>query len=476
MEEMRKSSIKIASIVRWSILFVVLVIILWVFFTHFFQDTSKSGTTLYTCPMHPTYTSTQMGECPICGMSLVPVTQTQKDISENPNNKPINSNTNKELDSNSSPVYTCPMHPDVISDKEGRCPICNMKLVKKEDSSMSHPTGHTAKEEGINIHIADNRLNLIGITYTEVKRKEIEDYINVFGSIVYDDAKKTRLHIRTSGFIEKIYKREGDFVNIGERLFSIYSPEIFQTEEEYVNLINRQDIASQYELIRSIEEKFKLLNVPAEEVSRLRREKKAVEYIDMLSPVKGYITKKLVLEKEFITHSTPLFEIIDTSTVFLVLSVFEENLLSIKPNADIVFVPESIPDLEFRGKIGIIYPSFKEGLRVGIVRVILKNPNNLLKAGMFGMTKIILGKRNTLLLNRDAIVFGGENYYVFKVVEQNMFEKRVIKIGKRYNDEYEILNGLSEGDKVVLNGNFLLDSESSIQSAYNKTSTETHKH
>jgi Cu(I)/Ag(I) efflux system membrane fusion protein len=163
------------------------------------------------------------------------------------------------------------------------------------------------------------------------------------------------------------------------------------------------------------------------------------------------------------------------SRVFLILGVFEKDASLLKKADSVIFYPEAYPDRQYKGSIDFIYPQLKDGLRLLKVRVIIKNEDHLLKVGMYGKCLIEAGKRKVLTVHRNAVVFSGEDNYVFKVIGDGMFERQKVDVGKRYGDLIEIKAGLKEGDRVVLNGNFLIDSESSIQNAFSSKGDEPHK-
>lgn len=467
-------SIKIASIIRWSIFGTVFLLSIYVSINYLLLKDKDPGGVLYTCPMHPSYISKQIGECPICGMTLVP----KSDVKQK-KNPDIEVDRNKETTKNMDrDLFTCPMHPEIVSEQEGRCPICNMKLVKTDKAhypSIKSTKGHLMSGDSMKdevrdeIHIPIERLNRIGITYTEVMEKEVDEQLNTYGFISFDDSKRRKIHLRTGGFVEEVYKREGEYIKKGERLIKIYSPEIYQVEEEYISALkSNTDSSYNQDLLRAIERKLILLSVDLSEIERLKSEKKASEYIIITSDISGFVTKKNVFGKEYITPTTELFEIVDTSSVFLNLTIFERDLPKIKRGYEVVFFPESSQNLHFKGRIDFINPYFENGLRIIKARAIIKNEQNFLKEGQFGKASILVGRSKKLLLKRDAIIFAGNKNYVFKVIGDGLFEKREIKTGMKYEDYYEIINGLKNQDRVVLNGNFLIDSESSIQSSFEK--------
>jgi multidrug efflux pump subunit AcrA (membrane-fusion protein) len=481
MDTLNTKHIKIASIIRWGIFFVLFLLTIYVFFSYIIFAKTDNRESVYTCPMHPTYISNSPGECPICGMTLVPVEKTKtRDKSmekEREAQEPKSQNEHiGESNNMTGDLYTCPMHPEVISEKEGRCPICKMRLVKREEKFLEdHHTKESIDSSAPTVHIPQERVQLIGVTYSSVEMKEVVDGTYTFGSIEADDSQINRIHLRFGGFIEKVYRREGDYVKKGEKILSIYSPEIFQSEQEYVNTTINKGTEGMNSISESPLTKLRLLGVPDAEIERLKNEKTASQYMDLYAPVSGFVTKKYKFEKEAFSPAEPVVEISNLSRVFLILSIFEKDASLLKKANSVIFYPEAYPDRQYKGSIDFIYPQLKDGLRLLKVRVIIKNEDHLLKVGMYGKCLIGAGKRMVLTVHRNAVVFSGGDNYVFKVIGDGMFERQKVDVGKRYGDLIEIKAGLKEGDRVVLNGNFLIDSESSIQNAFSSKRDKPHK-
>ena len=374
-------------------------------------------------------------------------------------------------------MYQCPMHPSYISDSPGDCPICGMKLVKIEkDPSVN---SEEAKPAGA-VHINVNKQQIIGINTTEVVKKATSKEIKTLGTVVPDERLIFHVHTRFPGYIDKVFADyEGKYVSAGTPLFTIYSPELVSTQEEYLLALKAEEQLaghkydeidkSQQSLKEATLRRLELWEISEEEIKELAQNKTVKQHLTIDSPYSGFITKREAYEGLTISSETELYEITDLSKVWVIAEVFEPDLPYIKlgQEALINFTYETAAPL--RGKITYIYPDLDEMNRTVKVRVEVLNPDLKLKPNMYVDAMISNPLGAQLIVPQSSIVDSGERQIVFVKTEDDYFIPKDVVLGAEINlkdDNYQVIkSGLAVGEKVVTDGNFLLDSESNLKSA-----------
>ncbi len=489
------------AVVRWFILGGMTLFAL-IMILNYFGLTPGSGAAAapiqYHCPMHPTYVSNQPGECPICGMTLVPIDASGKEI-----NKPAKVEAAAAaIPATSQPLakpgqYTCPMDPEVISDKPGKCPICGMNLVQvppAKDSSpqgqdmsgmsgMGDQTGHTAYNPAdmgsspvpglVPITLEPHRLQLIGVRTGTVAQRSLDGTLRLVGYITPDETKLSNIHVRFNGWVKQLsVDQTGQFVKAGQKLLSVYSPDLFQAENEYI--IARQSTLrvgdqvlkdTRNELLNASRQRLDLLGVPTEEITRLDSAKAPDSELWVRSPYSGYVLEKNVVVGQFIGPDQNLFSIGDLSKVWVLADVYERDLEKIKVGQAAHMTASAYPGESFDGMVSFLYPSVSEQTRTLKIRIEFSNPANRLKPGMYAEIDLAGQGNSVLAVPADAVMDDGDRQYAFVVHDGTHFEPRLLKLGRSTDDYFEVLAGLSEGERVVTSANFLIDSESRLKAA-----------
>ena len=471
---------------------------------------AAAGPTQYHCPMHPTYVSNQPGECPICGMTLVPIDASGREI-----NKP--SGTSAATSANpaaTSPVakpgqYSCPMHPEVISDKPGKCPKCGMTLVlvppvadsTKQNQDMSGMPGmdhsvssaqHNAADMGIApvpglvpVTIEPQRLQLIGVRTGTVTTRSLDGSLRLVGYITPDETKLSNIHVRFSGWVKELaVDQTGQPIAAGQRLLSVYSQDLFQAENEYI--IARQATMragdrilkdTRNQLLAAARQRLNLLGIPPEEISKLDTANSPSSELWVRSPYSGYVLEKGVVIGQFIGPDQNLFSVGDLSRVWVLADVYERDIEKVKVGQVAHMTTSAYPSESFEGKIGFIYPAVSEQTRTLKIRIEFPNSSNRLKPGMYSEVDLTGEGTGVLAVPADAVMDSGDHQYAFVVHDGTHFEPRLLRIGHRSDDYFEVLSGLTEGEQVVTSANFLIDSESRLKAAIlGMGSTQTNAH
>ena len=367
-------------------------------------------------------------------------------------------------------IYRCPMHPNYTSDKPGECPICGMNLEQVELTETATHAGHDGGVPGLTtVQIPSARTQLIGVRLARAERGGLGEGAPLVGFVSPDETRLRRVQLRVSGWVQNVtMNRTGERVTAGQPMLSIYSPELYQSEQEY--LIAMGDGAGvmghDAGAHDSSRERLRLLGVPDEEVARLERERKPSSKLALRSPVTGTVLERNVVEGQFISADTPLFTVADLSRVWVLVDLYEMDLGRVRVGDRVRFTVDGLPGREFTAAIEFVYPTVSSETRTLKARLSLANPDGLLKPGMYGQVDVASHRGGSaLIVPSEAVVNTGEYSYVFLARGDGHFEPRRVWTGRGDGDRVTILKGLAEGDTVVASASFLIDSESRLKAA-----------
>lgn len=385
--------------------------------------------------------------------------------------------------------YYCPMHPQQRSDKEGNCPICSMKLVKMEKapsaaetaamhaehSGAAQPAPATSNEAPA-IFIAPERQQLIGVKTVMAERKPLVREIRAVGKIAFDETRVTHIHTKVSGFIEEVFVDfVGKQVKRGDPLFTIYSPDLLATQEEYLLALKSSQTLQgssfrwvskgSTNLLEAARKRLELWDVSQSEIAELERTGKAKRALTIYSPVNGVVTERAAYHHgRTVTPDMDLYTITDLSTVWVLGQIYEYELPLVRLGQSVqVEFPYGVGTRTREGKIVFISPTLDSKTRTAEVRVEFPNPDMTLKPDMYVTFKSRVSFGSPLVVPTDAVLDTGSEQYVFVVKGQGYFEPRTVKLGQEADGLYAIESGLKGGERVVTAANFILDSESRLK-------------
>ena len=458
---------------------------------HRMQKQHDKKEDLYQCPMHPEYTSDKEGQCPICGMNLVRIekggkSDRENSIKENSMKETMPSQqehpTDKKKDSDENQIYQCPMHPEYTSDKPGQCPICGMNLVridKKEEVTKKQTKMH----DRTSIQISPRKQQAIGVKIATVKRDHLKKIIKATGIVDYVEPKLAYINIKFEGWAERLYvDYQGKYVNKGQKLIDIYSPELVSTQQEYLlaykygNSLYKDSTSKYLSILDVVKERFKLWDISDQEIKRLQLAGEVSRLITLYSPVNGFVIEKNVIQGQKIMPGENLYKIADISTIWIYGDIYERDLKWVKLNQPVQISLSYIPDEVFDGVISYIYPYLNESTRTNRIRVEVKNREFKLKPDMYANIELKVDLGEKLAIPSEAVLDTGEHRYVFLDKGDGYFEPVEVKLGTYADEYYEVIDGLTEGNKIVSSATFLIDSESSIRAAIEQISMTEHKH
>ncbi len=337
-------------------------------------------------------------------------------------------------------------------------------------------TENSVPEGQASVMLTPKKQKLIGVRTASVEKKKMGKVIRTVGRVDYNETTLTTVTTKVSGWIEKLdVDYTGRAVQKGEPLFSLYSPELVQTQEEYLlakQTLNRVKSSplldtrqGAKDLVEASRNRLLLWDVTPQQVADLEKREKIVRALPVLSPVRGYVTEKKAIKGMYVKPGMPLYKIADLSTAWVYADIYEDDLPLIKVGQKTTVKLSYLPGKTFKGKVVYIYPYLNKATRTATVRLEFSNPGQELKPGMFADVEIGVPAREALVVPETAILDSGLRQMAFVVKEMGMFEPREVKIGPRIAHDIVILEGLEEGETVVTHGTFLMDSESKMMAA-----------
>ena len=381
-------------------------------------------------------------------------------------------------------LWTCPMHPHVLEHGPGECPICGMDLVPAAPPPAAEPAaaatgGARAVGAGSTVTIDPAVVQNMNVQTAAVERRDLRHDIRTVGYLEYDQERMVTVTTKYSGWVEKVYVNYvGEPVRRGQRLFEIYSPELVQTEQELLSAIDyarsfsgAEDARRRAEaLVDAARTRLSYWDISAEQIARLEETGEIFRTLDVVAPAGGLVMKRLPgLEGMAVKPGMEVYHIADLSSLWLSVEVFEDQVAWIDTGtpADVSFT--YFPGESFRGTVRIIEPEFSEKTRTLKVKLGVPNPRGRLRAGMFATVMFRpLAAREALTVPSLAVLRTGQRDIAVVALGGGRFAPREVTLGHQEAGVVEVIDGLTEGESVVTSAQFLIDSEASLQEAIQK--------
>ncbi len=351
--------------------------------------------------------------------------------------------------------WVAPMNPNFRSDKPGKSPM-GMDLVPVY-ADQKKP----AAAQGVRIdpRVVEN----LGVRTAPVQRGDLPRLIETVGYVTFDEDRLSHVHLRTSGWIEKLYfKSEGEPVHRGDVLFDLYSPELVNAQEEYLQAIRMGNAA----LRRASRERLRALGIGEGEIAHIRKSRQVRQLIPIRARQDGIIDRLKVREGMYVKPKDEVMMLADLSRVWLQVDVFERQSAWVKLGQPAQVRLPYMPGRVWRGKVTFIYPDIDPKTRTLRVRLRFDNQDGLLKPNMYADVRIAAApRRNVLSIPREALIRTGNAERVIVALGNGRFDARPVVAGIESGDRVEIVRGLRENERVVTSAQFLIDSESSLQAS-----------
>jgi RND family efflux transporter MFP subunit len=415
----------------------------------------------YHCAMHPNWVSDRPGDCPICGMRMVPIEAEEGAAHEAEG--PVKKTR-----------YRSTMNPTEISDHPGKDSMgMEMVPVEIEEPAAGHGAGLPGRSV---VKISAGKQQLIGVKTSLVKRQHLTRTIKTVGRVTFDETRLHHVHTKVSGWIERLYAdTTGALVKKGQPLLTLYSPELVASQQEYILALRARGRMAPGsldsarvggdDLVASARKRLQLFDLTEEQIAALETSGEAPRTTTLYAPMSGHVISKNVSHGERIDSGTALLELADLSHVWVLADVYEYELPFVSQGQKASMTLSYLPGRNFDGEVTFIYPVLTEATRTVKVRLEFANPDLLLKPEMYAQVELFSDLGEKLVAPDSAVISTGERDVAFVDRGDGYFEPRELRLGARLPDAVEVLEGLEEGERVLTSGNFFVDSESKMKAA-----------
>ncbi len=403
---------------------------------------------LWTCGMHPEVLGEEPGQCPICGMDLTPVKPAQPRIET---------------------MWTCAHHPDINEEAPGECPICGRELVVA--AGQDQPPARPALT--IEAQVVQN----MNVRSEPVTRRDLVRRIRTVGYLDYDQDRLVSVTTRFSGFVEKVYVSYlGQPVTRGEPLFDVYSPQLVQTQQELLAARNyalslgpaASDVQNRAAaLVEAARTRLAYWQIPASAIGRIENSGQVEPTLAVVAPAPGVVVKRLAgLEGMAVSPGMELFQIADLSVLWLTVEVFAEAVPWVPEGSGAAVTFDALPGIDISGRVRFVEPQVSPRTRSARLTLEVANPGGQLRAGMYATVVFDpVVAANALTVPGQAVIRTGERDLVVVALGEGRFEPREVVLGPESEGFVAVSSGLDEHDEVVTSSQFLIDSESNLQAA-----------
>ena len=340
------------------------------------------------------------------------------------------------------------------------------------------PAQVTQPEETPTVEIPTDKQQMIGVKTVKAAIQPMHRVIRTVGRIEFDEKKLATANTKIEGWIEKLHvDYVGRYVQKGEPLAEIFSPELVATQQEFLNILRWADqgkgvkdertamllVKDAQTLLEAAKERLRLWDITDEQIAKIETTGKPIRTLTIYSPASGYVTQKMAVQGMRVMAGEKLFDIVDLSSVWIVADIYEYELPLIKVGQTARIGLSYFPGKEFTSRVDYIYPSLASDTRTAKVRFTIPNPDGSLKPQMFTNVEIKMNLGNRLAIPTEAVIDTGVRQIVYVDKGDGFFEPREVRTGLKVDELVEVTGGIKAGEKVASSANFLIDSEAQLR-------------
>lgn len=352
----------------------------------------------------------------------------------------------------SADKYTCPMHPQVIQDKPGTCPVCGMDLVKAS----------TTSDNG-SIMLTETQIRLANITTTLTRVENIGENTVLTARLMVDEEQTEVVSSRVAGRIEKLYFKElGQKVKVGQPLYEIYSEQLLTLQQEYLLALRQFEVLKEarYEsFVKASEKKLILYGMNNSQVKRIAERKQIEQRIIFLAPASGIVARIDATEGQYVSEGSPMYRLEKLDQIWVEADLYPGESSLVK-NGDLIRVQVSgFESLPIEGKVTFLSPQYQQGSQIITLRAVISNPKGEFLPGMLATVVLSHSEKKSIALPIDAVVRDANGSHVWLLTDDGAFKPQMVTTGIENFEKIEITDGLIEKQNVVITGAYLLYGE-----------------
>jgi Cu(I)/Ag(I) efflux system membrane fusion protein len=342
-----------------------------------------------------------------------------------------------------------------------------------EGAKQPPPSADEEDRHPAEFRIAPGRLQRIGVKTATVERKALETTVRAVGRVVAEETTLTDVSLKVRGWVgDVLIDAVGDPVERGEVLFTVYSPELYAAQEEYLQALRSQGRARETSapdradyLVRAARNRLRLWDIASADLGRLARTGEPLEYLPIRAPVSGYVVEKNVVEGSAFEPGERLYRIAPLSRVWIEAEVYEYELPLVAVGQTATVTLPYMPERVFEATVAYVYPTLDPKTRTARLRMELPNPDLALRPDMYANVRVHAERGQRLVVPQSAVLYAGERNFVFRALGDGRFRPQPVEVGIRSGEQVEIRTGLEPGDQIVVSATFLIASESRLRSA-----------
>lgn len=356
-------------------------------------------------------------------------------------------------------LYTCPMHPNVREHQPGKCPICGMTLVPVNDS-QSMKINDTAAM----LTLSPRQQLLANIHVDTVRNASASSTLELTGTTVFNPEQEENISAWVSGWIKKMYVRNpGEKISTGQKLYELYSPDLLAAEQDYLLALKQQPLFKKANVdlsatLQSMKQKLQRWGLSEHQINDLVQTFPGGK-VTVYSKTSGYLILPAKAEGDYVKEGETVLNLAGNNTIWVQAQLYDNELPLLSKDVDIRIKIDGMNEI-LKGNLAFDNPSNVEGTRVHLVNIAIDNPGVKIQPGMLAYVYLQAKGQNDLpSIPKSAIVYGEKNDYAWVALNDNKFERRTIALGKENETSVQITDGISQGEKIVSSGVYLLNSE-----------------